>query len=160
LTLLYRASEHDFLASKFHELCDGNGHTWKRTITLVKDVNGPMAAAYNGRSWELNGDYHWVINPCGFIASIAEDAGMDGVHTLHKYAANEGARALSDHTYGPYFGMGLAITDRCNMNSLSSSFVLSEWGYGPEGLEPASLFSSVYFKVLEYEVFEVKIHTI
>jgi hypothetical protein len=36
LTLLYRASEHNFRASEFHRLCDRKGPT----ITLVRAVNG------------------------------------------------------------------------------------------------------------------------
>jgi hypothetical protein len=49
----YRASEHDFLASEFHRLCDGKG----ATITLVKDSNDKIAAAYNSESWGLSDEF-------------------------------------------------------------------------------------------------------
>jgi hypothetical protein len=43
MTLIFRASEHGFLATEFHRVCDGKG----ATVTLVKAWNERMAAAYN-----------------------------------------------------------------------------------------------------------------
>ena len=40
--LLYGASENEYLASKFHDLCDGNG----ATITIIKSNFGNIFGGY------------------------------------------------------------------------------------------------------------------
>jgi hypothetical protein len=77
LTLLFRASEHVFLASEFHRLCGGKGPT----ITLIKAANGRMAAAYKGGSWDQNGP-RLCPNPQGFLASIVDDPEANGGHSF------------------------------------------------------------------------------
>jgi hypothetical protein len=148
LTLLFRASEHGFLSREFHGLCDGKGPT----ITLVKAENRRMAAAYNGNSW---GDRGFRLNLNGFLALIPEDSGAIGGYSLQKYAANEHAYVRSYPNWGPYFGCGLYITNRCNENENSYSYSILD-GYGPGGVEQSSLFGEERFRVLEYEVFRLK----
>jgi hypothetical protein len=150
LTLLYRASEHDFRASEFHRLCDRKGPT----ITLVRAVNGRMAAAYNGESWGQFGD---LPNPRGFLASIDEG------YTLQNHLANNRARVFTYPDLGPFFGNGLSIADICHENERSFSLLVPQWGYGKVGkeeVEPSFLFGVEDFKVLEYEVFHVELDAI
>jgi hypothetical protein len=154
LNLLYRASEHGFNGSESHRLCDGKGPT----ITLVKAVNGRMAAAYNSVNWGLQPIR--TPNPRGFLASIAEDPGEFGGYSLQKYAANEDGLVQSHPNWGPIFGMSLVITDRCNENAESLSFLEAVYGYGPEGVDSSSLFGVDWSRVLEYEVFQVEIESI
>jgi hypothetical protein len=156
-SLLYRASEHDFLERKFHLHCDGYGPT----ITLVKAENGRIAAFYNGVDcglsfWCLFWGYH---NPRGFIASIYEDRESDGGYSLQKFAANKNAYVLlhPSAAWGPDFGPSLYISDRCNLNSHSYSYLSHDGGYGREGEDPCLLFGSNHFRVLDYEVFQIKL---
>jgi hypothetical protein len=152
LTLLFRASEHGFLMSEFHSLCDGKG----ATVTLVKARNGRMAAAYNGIGWG-----HQPLstpNPQGVLASIVDDPGAIGGYSLQKYDANENAVVYrTGSRTGPNFGWGLLISDRCNENERSFSHLMPIHGYGSEGVEPLSLFGVERFGVLEYEVFHVEL---
>jgi hypothetical protein len=149
LTLLYRASEHGFLASKFHSLCDEKG----ATITLVKAWNGRMAAAYSGVDWGL-----WEIPYLrGFLASIVVDPGAIGGYSLQKYGANENTAAYLHPDVGPWFGMSLGIADRCHENEYSHSYLGPRYGYGSEGVDRYNLFGSFSFRVLEYEVYQVEI---
>jgi hypothetical protein len=154
LTLLFRASEHRFLASEFHKRCDRQG----ATITLVNAENGRMAAAYSGVDWGLQ-PWGCTANPRGFLASIAEDPGAIEGYSLYKYAANEEGSVLSHPNRGPWFGAGLVITNRCHENEYSSSHI-GMGGYGDKGVDPFFLFGSYLFRVLEYEVFQVEIQTI
>jgi hypothetical protein len=153
LTLLFRASEHGFLASEFHRLCDGKGST----ITLVKAVNGRMAAAYNGQSWRSWGDSWAALNPQGFLASIVEEQEAIGGYALQKYAANENAIVISHPRIGPNFKQGMRIADKCNQTLRSFSILGPVYGYGPAGEDPLVLFGSPSFRVLEYKVYQVDI---
>jgi hypothetical protein len=144
LTLLFRASEHEFLASEFHRLCDRKGPT----ITLVRADNGRMAAAYNGVDWGR--PWGRASNPQGFLASIVNDPGAIRGYSLQKYAATDGASVYSHPHWGPDFGGSLFISNRCNENENSYSFRVN----------PKSLFGVRDFRVLEYEVFHVEIQTI
>jgi hypothetical protein len=155
LTLLFRASEHGFRASEFHSLCNGKG----ATVTLVKARNGRMAAAYNGVGWGLQ-LLRPTPNPRGFQASIFDDPGATGGYSLHKYAANENSVVYSHPNWGPDFGESLHITDRCNDNADSFSFLGPLYGYSSEGVDPYILFGSLGFRVLEYEVYQVEIKAI
>jgi hypothetical protein len=154
LTLLFRASEHEFLASEFHRLCDRKGPT----ITLVKAANGRVVAAYNGVGWG-----HQPLstpNPQGFLASIVDDPEAIGGYSHQKYADNDGAYVFSSRFWGPHFGRSFSIDDRCNENENSYSILGSRNGYGQVGVDPSSLFGVEDFRVLEYEVFQVEIESI
>jgi hypothetical protein len=153
MTLLFRASEHEFSASEFHRLCGRKGET----ITLVKAVNGRIAAAYSGVSWGQNVPSS-IPNPQGFIASIVDDPGANGGYSLQKYAANDHAYVFSSNSWGPDFGWGLHITDRCHENEYSHSYISDR--FSDEEVSPYILFGVDWFRVLEYEVFQVEIESI
>jgi hypothetical protein len=152
LTLLYRTSERGFLAIEFRRHCHGKGST----ITLVRAENGRMAAAYNGGSWGVSRSR----NPRGFLASIVEDPGAIGGYFLDKYAANDHASVHPFGIGGPWFGHGLCISNKCNENEISYSYLGPRYGYGEEGVDPTILFGEENFRVLEYEVFQVEIQDI
>ena len=52
--LLYRASENNFLASKFHETCYGHGDT----ITIIKNNFGNIFGGYTNIPWSSDGKWH------------------------------------------------------------------------------------------------------
>lgn len=48
MKLIFRASEHGFMAAKFHEHCDGQ----KDTFTLIKTEFGKIIAGFTPVKWE------------------------------------------------------------------------------------------------------------
>jgi hypothetical protein len=152
LRLCYRASEHDFLASEFHRLCDGKG----ATITLVKGSTDKMAAAYNSVSWRVGG---YTLNPSGFQVSIAEGPEEGGGYVFKKYAAIASTMAMSYFGSGPCFEKGMFLSDRCNENIGSFSTIYLQEGYIREGMTEREylLGSKSGFRVSEYEVFQVEL---
>jgi hypothetical protein len=152
LKLIFRASEHGFRASEFHRICDGK----EPTITLVKAENGRMEAAYSDSSWEYN-EFEWVMNPRGFVASIAENPAALLGYSLQKYALNRGAHVVNSFlNWGPYFGYDFYISNRCHENEYS--FSILGYGYGQERVD--LLVCEGNFRVLEYEVFQVEMQDI
>ena len=51
--LLFRATEHGFTATKFHELCDNKG----KTLTIVKSTNNKIFGGYTPLNWNTSGNY-------------------------------------------------------------------------------------------------------
>ena len=52
--LIYRASEHDYTASSFHEYCDDRGPT----LVVIKSSEGWIFGGYTTQSWSENGIYY------------------------------------------------------------------------------------------------------
>jgi hypothetical protein len=176
LTLLYRASEHDFLATKFHELCDDKGST----ITLVKPKNNIslIAAAYYGRSWGRWGGSVGALKSVdmagcgrnglgvskksrkrkGFIASIDENQKSFGGHSFQKYRVRFGSSSYP--LRGPVIGKSLSLSNRCNENEYSRMYFTPNWGFVGSSWERHlyPMFGVEYFRVLEYEVFQVELN--
>lgn len=50
LELLFRASQHHFLAGKFHQICDGIPNT----ITIIKTEFGRTIAGYTPLTWNAS----------------------------------------------------------------------------------------------------------
>ena len=51
VNLLYRASEHEFLVSKFHERCDGH----RNTLTIILTEHGRVIGGFTPISWQSHG---------------------------------------------------------------------------------------------------------
>jgi hypothetical protein len=104
-TRIFRASEHDFRAEKFHGHCDNQGPT----IIFVRAETGLVAVFYNGVEWAETGVFgNKALNPKGFFASV--DADPNGGYSLQKYGANDLAFVITDPEAGPSFGSGLDIS--------------------------------------------------
>ena len=154
LQLLFRASEHGFKAAKFHEKCDNTSHT----LTLVRTEFGKTIGGYTPIHWNAvqSGDYAPDPSLASFVFS------MDLREVFRLKDAN---KAIYCHTgYGPIFGGGhdMYISDGCNGNNNSGcSFPHSYDGNGKyEKNQQAwtaltGSTNSNYFKVLEYEVYQV-----
>ena len=52
--LLFRASDHSYLASQFHKLCDGKGPT----VTIIKNNFGNVFGGYTNIPWSSDTDFH------------------------------------------------------------------------------------------------------
>ena len=55
--LIYRASEHEYTASSFHECCDDKGPT----LIVIKSSGGWIFGGYTTQSWSVYGIYYSVI---------------------------------------------------------------------------------------------------
>ena len=153
---MFRASDHEYKARKFHEFCDDKGPT----VTIVK-ANNRIAAVYNCDSWsgkatKDNGIY--TMNKEGFIVSIEGEKFSRFRRKLEKESG-----ALSYFYRGPCFGgertdtkamrLDLEIIDCCQ--ELGSSSHLGV-GYVGTGASPTRLFGTEEFTVQEYEVFGIE----
>ena len=55
--LLYRASEHGYTASSFHECCDDKGPT----LIVIKSITGNIFGGYTTESWSGKCIYYYII---------------------------------------------------------------------------------------------------
>ena len=153
LKLLFRASEHEFSAAKFHEKCDNKPHT----LTLMRNEFGKTIGGYTPVCWNaVRSGYAPDPSLASFLLSV--DLG-------EVFRLKDANKAIYCHTgYGPIFGGGhdMYISDGCNGNNNSGcNFPYSYDGNGKyEKNQQAwtaltGSTNSNYFKVLEYEVYQV-----
>lgn len=159
LFLLYRGSENNFDASKFHELCDGKGPT----IVLVRSTNKQIFGGYATASW--NSDNKHSNAPGSFLFSLSKQT----KHEIIK--GKEGCVIVGLKGDGPTFGgysfnigcyggHDLLISHNCNLNTISYSQLGNTYSL-PYNLnfhsnEAKTYFSgsnSYKFQVEEYEVY-------
>ena len=152
LILLFRASENNFSASKFHKMCDGKGPT----LTIVRSTSKKLFGGYASKSW-FSGDKYEVASD-SFLFSLDKE-------TKHDIYQNEGKALRGSNDWGPcfggsYIGVDMTLSDKCNLGS-SSCTDLGQTYSLPKGMEFRSeeaqsyLAGSNLFQVEEYEVFKV-----
>ena len=149
LHLLYRASEHNFDHTKFHQLCDGKG----KTLVIVKSKETQnLFGGYSTVAWSSNKSYSSA--PGSFLFSLDKQT----KHTI--IYGNEGNAIYGDSGYGPMFGNDLYLSSHCH----SSTYSYSDLGHTyslPPNMSPSTKESQSYFAgsntfaVSEYEVFLV-----
>lgn len=147
---LFRASEANSLAEKFHELCDGKGPT----IIIARSEYKKLFGGYASISWHTNGDSY---APGSFLFSLDKQ-------TTHIIVKDEQNSIRGSSEYGPYFGVSdLALSykgylddeTRPNWSDFGSTYSLPS-GITFESNEAKSYLAGSYqFKVEEYEVFSV-----
>ena len=152
LSLLYRASEHNFSASKFHKICDGKGPT----LTIIRSTSKTLFGGYASKSWFSGNRYETASD--SFLFSLDKE-------TRHEIYQNEGNAMRGSNDWGPcfrgsIFGGDLTISDKCNCGSSSYSD-LGQTYLLPKEIDSRSdtaqsyLGGSYPFQVEEYEVFKV-----
>ena len=62
--LLYRGSENEFLASKFHKLCDNKG----ATLTIIKSDTNKIFGGYIYNSWKVDNRVYYCNHPTTSLA--------------------------------------------------------------------------------------------
>ena len=153
--LLYRGSEHEFKASKFHELCDEKGPT----ITIIHNEHEHIFGGYASASWKETNNSEDVSAPGSFLFTIKPSC---KIYDLK--AESEGCEMEigSDPDYGPLFGDGwdLYIVDDCNQSGNSGGLADSYNGDSSEmfgGYSHESAYIGVQFHVIDYEVFSIEL---
>ncbi|KAK8802101.1 hypothetical protein WA158_006496 [Blastocystis sp. Blastoise] len=113
--LLFRASEHDYLASEFHKYCDNKGET----ITIVKciDQNNRINifGGYTNQSWDCEKKnncyapyYHYRLFTLVNVYNIPKET---------EYYTGNNTHIVSDPLLGPTFSGDIRISDRCHSNN-------------------------------------------
>eukprot|EP01084_Bolivina_argentea_P103952 186177_1 len=164
--LLFQASKHKYLSSKFHELCDGKGSN----ICIVKSNFGNIFGGYTSIGWESDNEYD--DKAFLFLIRSSEEAQQKQcpiVYNIHNKFKEYAVRY--DETYGPTFGAGydLYISDKCDeypkklpYNDSSVYFEDGTYEYPDDhkpicggNLKDAEI-ELYFFQVLEYEVFQLQ----
>lgn len=151
--MLFRASQHDFLASKFHQFCD----SIPDTVTIVLTEYNRIIAAYTPLKWgTANGKF--VADPScrSFLLQLELREKM-------MVKSEECSKAIYDKSdCGPYFGgecADFAIRDNCHQKGGFYSYFSRV--YNCEGKYKSNIFTygilggASECRVLEYEVFQV-----
>ena len=155
--LLYRGSENNFDANKFHELCDGKGPT----LILVRSEKQKLFGGYSKTLWHSNNTFSKGSG--SFLFSLSQQTKHELIQGREGYAIRGGKGN------GPIFGgysngdRDLRISHSCNQqnngeksfSNLGNSYCL------PNNMTVDSIEANTYlsgsnnefFKVEEYEVF-------
>lgn len=148
--LLYRASQHDFSAHKFHELCDG--HT--NTLTIIITEHDKIIGGYTPLPWKTgSGEWYPDEEQKSFIFNLSSG---------EKYSLMNKEKAIwCSRTYGPSFGYpDLQIADKALFNTNSCANFPMCYNNGNYTNTPGStqLFcgtKSGHFRIREWEVYEL-----
>jgi hypothetical protein len=116
--MLYRASENEFLVSKWHEKCDNI----PQTLTIIENEFGKVIGGYTLYAWHTDTAEHYISARTNsndhFIFSLTNN-------DKFMITQNEAKciRIFNNNTYGPMFGGGtdLFIYDKANQNSSSGN---------------------------------------
>ena len=163
---LYKASNHQYSAKKFHEYCNDKGET----ITIIKSNWCHIFGGYTSKSWTSTNQ--WISDENAFLFLIKSDD--ESIKNkcpllLELKKGNEHCAVATDSDLGPCFGLGhdICIGDNCN-KKLGEKLDLSEGNYCYQssydnptvnlcgGNLRAKLNEQVHlFQVVEYEVFQI-----
>ena len=104
LKLLFKASQHQFSAAKFHQLCDGIPNL----LVLVKTEFGKVIGGFNSMGWkDSSGQWAADTGKKCFIFSVTLRQKMDSIQPEYAIANNR--------QWGPCFG-DIQLSDKCNIN--------------------------------------------
>jgi hypothetical protein len=149
--LLYRASEHGFMAQSFHSKCDNV----PCTLTIVRSANnGNVFGGYTEAMWDKTNVYR--SDRRAFIFSLVNKY---SVPTRMSVNSDTGTGAVvGNGEYGPIFGQDIIIANNSNINTNSSSKLGSSYKHPSclVSLKEAKnyLAGEANFQVSEIEVYQ------
>ena len=112
---LYKASENDYSASKFHQICDGKGPT----ITIIKSNYGNIFGGYASKQWPTVSSYK--MDPECFLYLIRSSSRRKKERNKKYPRMFIQPLGLSIRSYpdqGPTFGSrAINIVDNCNISN-------------------------------------------
>ena len=121
--LLYRASENEYSAKRFHEACDNHGPT----ITIIKNQIGNVFGGYTKVKWQSTCYFDQLkYDDTAFLFVIRSRNDSQKVPNI--FSITKPHQAIRHNGgAGPIFGAGPAvrIKDKCNINL--------SWSRIPEG---------------------------
>ncbi|KAK8810569.1 hypothetical protein WA158_007144 [Blastocystis sp. Blastoise] len=153
--LLFRASEHYYLASKFHQYCDNKGET----VTLIKHIGHDdhinIFGGYTDQSWES--DSGWKPYSKEFLFILSNEHNIPP--TKYEYISSDRSKGIwCSSSYSPTFlQTDICIHDQCHSNT--NSYCRSNYSSACNNPQKSSLFvntnnsnSNNNFIVEDYEV--------
>eukprot|EP01084_Bolivina_argentea_P241588 405529_1 len=154
--LLFKASDNEFSAYKFHEKCDDNG----TTIIIAQSEHNHIFGGYTSRSWKqpaIRGQPQWKTDTNAWIYVLSKGFHFHVGYKGDKYKWSVKNSAVGKAIYtnsscGPTFGPDFCISDQCNLNQDSYS------NLGKSYAAPRNdkmLAGSPNFKVIDYECWKV-----
>ena len=157
IRLLYRASKNEYLASKFHDLCDGHGPT----IIIIKNNFKNIFGGYTNIPWGGDGNFHHDKGE-SFLFGF-KDGGGSKIYDLLPTQRERLYEVQHWKGSGPLFGAGndIKILNKCNDNKYSycypSSYNVDNMEMCGGTLEEEDEVDGdcCSFLVEEYEVFEI-----
>ena len=109
--LIYRASEHDYTAESFHEICDDVSPT----LIIIKSSEGWIFGGYTTQCWSGNCDKD---DDQAFLFTLKNPCGVEP--TRYKKKANTIAAISCNPYYSPMFGSNeLCLENNCNVEQCS-----------------------------------------
>ena len=149
-TLLYRASENDYCATKFHRLCDKKGPTY----TIIENEAGYVFGGYTEISWESPSSSEGQKDPYrrGFIYLLRSPKMDKSEKWKTKSDQNE---VWHNKDWGPLFGSTFVETcNRCHETASNSAY-LDNRLENVCSTDDVKLGGSRNFKIVDYEVWRV-----
>ena len=167
--LLFRASDHNYSADKFHSLCNNKGPT----ITIIKSNYRNIYGGYTSRSWgwELMtsiGSWGWDPDAFLFLIKSDDQTLVNKCPIMFKIKQYQQFYAVfSRRPYGPSFGCrDICIYDNCVNKDLYAN------DYGIEGSQCSYDYGALKqrislcggdikdafrkFRVIDFEVFKLQ----
>merc|ERR1712228_717030 len=156
IDLLFRASEYDFDAKMFHDLCDYKG----KTISIIQAENGYIFGGYTHFDFEANKlwKYHNHGRPKGFVF-LLRSYGDDQNDNPRKWSlcemnGNIQSEINSSIEYGPCFVDSIRICDKANLTEDNQAYIGAMFD-DASNEQQQMLSGGVNFRVAEYEIFQV-----
>ena len=166
--LLFRASDHDYSANIFHDLCDNKGPT----LTIVHTNHGHIFGIYITKSFSANYDTEESKDPQAFMFQIVPNVRYYGLKSYPSYDPkkriyNGGANAVwkgDRFQYSISFGAGpdLWINKGVTQNTGSGCRNGTTFDFKATQLSGAPWNwdrDTCSFEVMEYETFELECNT-
>ncbi|KAK8812291.1 hypothetical protein WA158_007542 [Blastocystis sp. Blastoise] len=163
--MLFRASEHNFSATEFHQICDNHSNL----LVLVKSINNNIPCIFGGYTkvgWnttklnELFGDYKTIQDEDAFVFTLQNPHNVPP--TCYHYIGQLDSLAYDPH-WGPIFSSCFCICDQCNQynkSSIDNDSMNIHTNYEWDNIYKSSLFVDTndktkdnFFFVDEYEIF-------
>jgi hypothetical protein len=148
-TLLWRGSRDGFGARDFHSRCDGHA----ATLTLIQDTKGSIFGGFTPVRWRSRGN--WKADPSlkSFLFTLKNPHNFPARIFALKAEGKDRA-IICDSEWGPFFD-GIRVSDNCNANTDSWSYLGLSYANDTEVHGMTILTGSYSFTVKEIEVFEI-----
>ncbi|KAK8798756.1 hypothetical protein WA158_007840 [Blastocystis sp. Blastoise] len=114
--LLFRASEHNYLAHQFHKYCDKKGETVVLIKHIGKNDHINIFGGYTDQDWESSGNSKSYSNE--FLFTLSNEHGVPPTKYDH---TGSGYGILCSSSSGPQFGYNkdIYISDNCHYTANS-----------------------------------------
>ena len=165
--LLFRASDHEYGASKFHDYCDNKGPT----ISIIQSNWGNIFGGYTSKSWKSERRPYKDENAFLFLIKSDDKALDNKCPLLLELDKDDVGRAIEAHyKYGPIFGAGhdIIIYDKCNRKIQKEPLNVCElsharkWSYINSEVDcicggdiKTDGYEDYLFQVIDYQIFQV-----